>query len=42
MTPGTVSDQQRQMLMLSNEDVYKGNLMPDDAVNEEEDSWLNG
>lgn len=38
----TVSDQQRQMLKLSKEDIQKGNLISDEAVNEEEDSWLNG
>jgi len=38
----TVSDQQRQMLKLSKEDIQKGNLISDESVNEEEDSWLKG
>jgi hypothetical protein len=38
----TVSDQQHQMLKPSKEDIQKGNLISDETVNEEEDSWLNG
>lgn len=36
-----VSDDQRQMLMKS-EDICKGNVISDDDLNAEEDKWLNG
>jgi hypothetical protein len=37
-----VSDAQRQMLMNSEEDIPKGNVISDDDLNAEEDKWLNG
>jgi hypothetical protein len=37
-----LTEAQRQMLMQSEEDIHKGNLTPDDTLNEEEDQWLNG
>jgi hypothetical protein len=37
-----VSDPQRQMLMKSEEDIRKGNVISDDDLNAEEDKWLNG
>lgn len=37
-----VSDAQRQMLMKSEEDIRKGNVISDDDLNAEEDKWLNG
>lgn len=37
-----VSDQQRQMLKQSNDDIQNGNLISNEAVDEEEDSWLKG
>jgi hypothetical protein len=37
-----VSDAQRQMLMKSEEDIRKGNVISDDDLNAEEDQWLNG
>jgi hypothetical protein len=36
-----VSDAQRQMLMKSEEDIRKGNVISDDDLNAEEDQWLN-
>ena len=36
-----VSDAQRQMLMKSEEDIHKGNVISDDDLNAEEDTWLN-
>jgi hypothetical protein len=36
------SDDQRQMLMKSEEDIRKGNVISDDDLNSEEDKWLNG
>jgi hypothetical protein len=37
-----VTDRQKQMLSKSEEDIRNGNLTTDDALNEEEDKWLNG
>lgn len=36
------TDDQRQMLMDSEEDIRKGNIISDDDLNAEEDQWLNG
>jgi len=37
-----VSDAQRKMLLMSEEDIRKGNVISDDDLNAEEDKWLNG
>jgi hypothetical protein len=37
-----VSEAQRKMLMKSEEDIHKGNVISDDDLNAEEDKWLNG
>ncbi len=37
-----VTDAQKQMLMKSEEDIRNGNIISDDALNAEEDQWLNG
>jgi hypothetical protein len=37
-----VSDAQTKMLMKSEEDIRKGNVISDDDLNAEEDKWLNG
>ena len=36
-----VSDDQKQMLMKSEEDILNGNIISDDDLNAEEDQWLN-
>jgi hypothetical protein len=36
------TERQRQMLMESEEDIRKGNLISNDDLNAEEDQWLNG
>ena len=37
-----VTDAQKQMLMKSEEDIRKGNVISNDDLNAEEDQWLNG
>jgi|HubBroStandDraft_1064217.scaffolds.fasta_scaffold1018673_1 hypothetical protein len=37
-----ISEGQKQMLMKSEEDLHKGNVISDDDLNAEEDKWLNG
>ena len=37
-----VTPEQKKMLEASENDIRNGNLMSDDALNEEEDLWLNG
>jgi hypothetical protein len=37
-----VTDAQKQMLMESEEDIRKGNVISDDQLNADEDLWLNG
>jgi hypothetical protein len=37
-----VTDAQKQMLIKSEEDIRKGNIISDDELNAEEDLWLNG
>jgi hypothetical protein len=36
------TEAQKQMLMNSEDDIRKGNIISDDELNEEEDKWLNG
>ena len=36
------TDRQKQMLMESEQDIRKGNLISNDDLNVEEDQWLNG
>jgi len=36
------ADSQQQMLMKSEEDIRNGNILTDEALNDEEDQWLNG
>lgn len=36
------TERQKQMLMESEEDIRKGNLISNDDLNVEEDQWLNG
>ncbi len=36
------TDRQKQMLMESEQDIRKGNLISNDDLNAEEDQWLNG
>ena len=36
-----VTDDQKQMLMKSEEDILNGNTISDDDLNAEEDQWLN-
>ena len=37
-----ITDAQKQMLMNSEEDISKGNIISDEDVNAEENKWLNG
>ena len=37
-----VTDDQKNMLMKSEEDIRNGNVISDDELNAEEDQWLNG
>lgn len=37
-----VTGRQKQMLSKSEEDIRNDNLTTDDALNQEEDEWLNG
>jgi hypothetical protein len=37
-----VTPEQKKMLEAGENDIRSGNLMSDDALNEEEDLWLNG
>ena len=37
-----ITENQKSMLLKSEEDIEKGNFISDDELNEEEDKWLNG
>lgn len=37
-----ITDAQKQMLMKSEEDISKGNIISDEDLNAEENKWLNG
>ncbi|MGN6533799.1 MAG: hypothetical protein ACTHK0_18810 [Ginsengibacter sp.] len=37
----TISEQQKEMLMRSEEDILNGDLITDEELNKEEDEWLN-